>query len=617
MSDLSAAVAAKAAAPAPISDSARVLQRKCACGTHTIAGGECEACGEKRLRRKAAGRVGLADEVPAIVREVVRSPGLDAGARSFMTPRIGHDFSRVPARAAVAEIAKGSLTVGRPGDRFEQEADRVANIVTSIPDASVRSVPAIKEAAGSSESAHAKTDSNNATPANWPAQASSQLSLGSGHPLPASTRAFFEPRFGSDFSAVRAHTGAQAAETARALNARAYTIGRDIVFGAREYRPETSTGKNLLAHELAHVVQQGSSEPLAVSSGKPAVPEARAGSVPGMISQQGAGSPALQIRRRLRDSQVARPTIQRVASWGGDWTTDKYAIIKGLPNCDKDKECGVDIELKFHPNKDVNAELIGPVQTANSRLNGKPLAINKTAAARSIPAGKPGEGVHIDMPATHGNPLYIADMPAAGNTLATTPTVASWGQHGFHFKDKAGKLQEKDAILKDNPSLGPGVGPNSSQKFESTATAVKGAQEGAYYGSVQWGWETDASGKFSQLPLAIVSNDVPSAVFAESAKLWGSTPTSSGSAALPLPVAIGKFTNEVGVWLVSNPSRYSSTIIGKLPKNSRLEVTDKGAGLPFNKTVPKYQWWKVTVVDSTLVGKVGWVMQVLLGDTKI
>jgi hypothetical protein len=70
-------------------------------------------------------------------------------------------------------------------------------------------------------------------------------------------RAFFEPRFGQDFSRVRVHTDAAGADAARSVQARAYTYGPHIVFGAGEYAPATAQGKHLLAHELAHVVQQG------------------------------------------------------------------------------------------------------------------------------------------------------------------------------------------------------------------------------------------------------------------------------------------------------------------------------------------------------------------------
>lgn len=79
---------------------------------------------------------------------------------------------------------------------------------------------------------------------------------GSGQPLPKSVRAFFEPRFGYDFSQVMVHADAQAAELARAVKAKAFTMGRNIVFGAGRYSPGTFSGKKLLAHELTHMVQQ-------------------------------------------------------------------------------------------------------------------------------------------------------------------------------------------------------------------------------------------------------------------------------------------------------------------------------------------------------------------------
>jgi hypothetical protein len=79
---------------------------------------------------------------------------------------------------------------------------------------------------------------------------------GGGRPLPHSERAFFEPRFGQDFSGVRIHTDRQVAEAARAVNSRAFTTGRDVVFGAGQYAPGTTEGRKLLGHELTHVVQQ-------------------------------------------------------------------------------------------------------------------------------------------------------------------------------------------------------------------------------------------------------------------------------------------------------------------------------------------------------------------------
>lgn len=81
----------------------------------------------------------------------------------------------------------------------------------------------------------------------------------SGQPLDSVTRVFMESRFGHDFSRVRVHTDAMAADSAQAIDARAYTSGRDIVFGAGRYAPGTADGLRLLAHELAHVVQQAGS----------------------------------------------------------------------------------------------------------------------------------------------------------------------------------------------------------------------------------------------------------------------------------------------------------------------------------------------------------------------
>ena len=78
----------------------------------------------------------------------------------------------------------------------------------------------------------------------------------SGAPLDRSTRAFFERRLGHDFSRVRVHAGSTASASAAAINAQAYTVGRDVVFGAGYYRPSSPEGRRLLAHELTHVVQQ-------------------------------------------------------------------------------------------------------------------------------------------------------------------------------------------------------------------------------------------------------------------------------------------------------------------------------------------------------------------------
>ncbi|HST20349.1 MAG TPA: DUF4157 domain-containing protein [Blastocatellia bacterium] len=102
---------------------------------------------------------------------------------------------------------------------------------------------------------------------------------GGGEPLQEEMRQDFEGKFGHDFSQVRVHKNAQAADSARNINARAYTTGQDVVFGAGEYSPETTEGKRLLAHELTHVVQQSAATPFVGRALKPA-PEITSSSSP-------------------------------------------------------------------------------------------------------------------------------------------------------------------------------------------------------------------------------------------------------------------------------------------------------------------------------------------------
>jgi hypothetical protein len=86
-----------------------------------------------------------------------------------------------------------------------------------------------------------------------------------GQPLDPTTRAYFEPRFGHDFSQVRVHTDARAAESAQAVNALAYTVESDVVFGSHQYAPNNSTGRELLAHELTHTLQTSLSQKMGKS----------------------------------------------------------------------------------------------------------------------------------------------------------------------------------------------------------------------------------------------------------------------------------------------------------------------------------------------------------------
>lgn len=140
------------------------------------------------------------------------------------------------------------LTINKPGDEYEQEADRIADQVLSISmrDAINRTPPHIQRftghPAGQTEMTPSSVDQALATP---------------GSPLEPMLRHDMEQRFGYDFSQVRVHTDPVAQQSAQDVNAHAYTVGQDIVFGAGRFTPGTYRGQKLIAHELTHTLQQG------------------------------------------------------------------------------------------------------------------------------------------------------------------------------------------------------------------------------------------------------------------------------------------------------------------------------------------------------------------------
>lgn len=180
-------------------------------------------------------------------------------------PQTPSPFSAPP----LPSIMQPKLVVGEVNDPLEHEADRVADQVlrTSDPEHSIATAPTQlsgKCAACEEEEAQAlqtKLDGRPETAAGEAPGIVHQALRSPGQPLDAPTRAFFEPRFGRSFSEVRVHADANAAASARAVNALAYTAGRDIVFNQDRYMPGTSEGKGLLAHELTHMVQQAGMEP--------------------------------------------------------------------------------------------------------------------------------------------------------------------------------------------------------------------------------------------------------------------------------------------------------------------------------------------------------------------
>jgi Domain of unknown function (DUF4157) len=179
----------------------RLLQRKCACGGIPGPSGECEECKRKRLA---------------------------------LQPK---------------------LAINEPNDRYEQEADRVAEAVVGRatlrrPLTAPKEQPRTKEKESLQRKAADGHETLDAPPI------VDQVLQSSGQPLDPATRTFMEERFGYDFGGVRVHTDARAAGSAQVVNALAYTVGRNVVFGAGQYAPHSAAGRRLIAHELTHTLQQ-------------------------------------------------------------------------------------------------------------------------------------------------------------------------------------------------------------------------------------------------------------------------------------------------------------------------------------------------------------------------
>jgi len=144
--------------------------------------------------------------------------------------------------------ARARFQVGASGDAHEREAERAAQRVMTGGIAQV--APGSADGAGTMQRV-AGTPTGDAIDA-----AVSGVLETPGHALDAATRSRFEPRFGHDFSRVRIHHDARAAASADTVDAHAYTVGNHLVFGAGQYAPDGAAGQHLLAHELAHVIQQ-------------------------------------------------------------------------------------------------------------------------------------------------------------------------------------------------------------------------------------------------------------------------------------------------------------------------------------------------------------------------
>ena len=191
----------------------------------------------------------------------------EAGMTGTATSRFGHDFSRIPIHASAANVIRTKLAINRPGDSYEQEADRVSEQITRTPEPRLQRKCACGGTPGPTGECEEyrkkrlslqreSLDVAGPVADDFAPPIVHDVLRSPARSLDPQTRAFMEPHFGHDFSRVRIHADAGASLAADAMQAQAFTVGSDIVMGSGKFTPSTPAGRKLLAHELTHVVQQ-------------------------------------------------------------------------------------------------------------------------------------------------------------------------------------------------------------------------------------------------------------------------------------------------------------------------------------------------------------------------
>jgi hypothetical protein len=170
-----------------------------------------------------------------------------------------------------SKIIQAKLTVNPPDDEYEREADRVANAVTEIQRQPVEEEeeelmmkPSQIQRQEEEEEEEIQTKAVGSQPLMVSENLEAQIHEASegGQSLTSTVRNSLEPYLGRDFGQVRIHTDAEADKLSRQLGAEAFTTGHDVFFRKGAYQPHTESGKELIAHELTHVVQQKAAEPV-------------------------------------------------------------------------------------------------------------------------------------------------------------------------------------------------------------------------------------------------------------------------------------------------------------------------------------------------------------------
>jgi hypothetical protein len=340
------------------------------------------------------------------------------------------------------------------------------------------------------------------------------LAQSSGQSLDKATRSAKESQLGHDFSKVRVHTGVEAAAAAKQLNARAFTVAKDIYFGAHAFSPGTVEGNRLLMHELVHTVQQSSGHNLAPQtsldvsqSGDPAEVEADR-----IVNGLSSGMPATAVSPM--PITAARKLISRapLRTDGGEFEVKNYKETDTDKDNDTDKDVGAEIDIHFTPGVSIRSEKISFIQIIKPIENDKP-GLFENEKARATPGGWA-----LDRLKGRRSPNYGENNPVP-------PAVTGLAGPNTIFGKRTSKTDFIKAFMHDAYNVTRFKGKTSSADAKAFALNVT---NGKYLGGITWGFDASAAGKVTKKNVEVFSMNNPTGEQAQALTKWNEQADFSG-----------------------------------------------------------------------------------------
>lgn len=338
------------------------------------------------------------------------------------------------------------------------------------------------------------------------------LARSSAQPLDGATRSAMESRLGHDFSQVRVHSGVEGAAAAKQLDAHAFTVAKDIYFGAHAFSPGAVEGNRLLMHELVHTVQQTSGDAPRTSldvsqSGDPAEVEADR-----IANRLSSGMPATAFSP-VPITAVRKPISRApLKTDGGEFEVKNYKETDTDKDNDTNKNVGAEIDIHFTPGEGIRSQKISFIQIIKPIENDMP-GLFENEKVRATPGGWT-----LDRLKGRRSPNYGEDnpVPPALTGLAGPNTI---------FGKRTSKTDFTKAFMRDAYNVTRLKGKTSSADAKAFALNVT---NGKYLGGITWGFDANAAGKVTKKNVAVSSMNNPTGEQAQALTKWNEQADLSG-----------------------------------------------------------------------------------------